>query len=156
LYHWEINTIKSRLNAIPGVEATTLWQHDDISLEDCGILVKTDSVELELNLWDYQDWTALLKRVDGVIYTNKTGQYAVTRDGLAKAGIKIDGVADVVANLEEVLAACVKHNQKDLELKPWATRSWISLNSDLSLWYEVKPDLFRRKQEAAKGHLKKF
>ena len=105
-YYAEYNSVKNKLDAIPNLTILNSWQHQDMILEDCGFDVAIGGHVVSLTFVDHQDWPALFREVEGIRISTKNSQRLVTRKELRSAGIQIDGLGDILGNLNEVLSFC--------------------------------------------------
>ena len=98
-YYQEFNAVQKRLGNIDGLQIRDSWQHKDIRLEDCGFDVSIDDRNASLAFTDHQDWVALFEKIDGIRIPVDGHQRLVTCKQMKSAGIKIDGLSDVLENL---------------------------------------------------------
>jgi len=115
-YYEQYNAVKNRLDAIDGLQIRDSWQHKDIRLEDCGFDININDQNASLTFVDHQDWVALFTKIDGIRISMKDHQRLVTSEQLISAGIEIDGLADVLENLESVIEFC--SNQTEPTIVP--------------------------------------
>ena len=126
-YYQEFNAVKDRLEKIEGLEVRDSWQHEDIRLEDCGFDVVIDDRNASLTFTDHQDWVALFTKIDGIRISVDSHQRLVTCEQMNSAGIKIDGLSDILENLGSVIEFC--SDQKTPLLVPDAEYDyWDHLN----------------------------
>ena len=71
-------------------------------LEDCGFDINIDGQDASLMFVDHQDWVALFKKIDGIRIPRNDHQRLITCEQLKSAGIEIDGLNDVLKNLESL------------------------------------------------------
>ena len=105
-YYQEFNAVRNRLNNIDGLRIRDSWQHKDIVLEDCGFDVSIDDRNASLTFTDHQDWVALFDKIDGIRIPVDGHQRLVTCEQMNSAGIKIDGLRDILENLGLVIEFC--------------------------------------------------
>ena len=106
-YYAQYNAVKDRLETIEGLRIRDSWQHKDIRLEDCGFDVSIDDQNASLTFTDHQDWVALFEKIDGIRIPVDGHQRLVTREQMNSAGIKIDGLRDILENLGLVIEFCL-------------------------------------------------
>jgi hypothetical protein len=115
-YYQEFNAVQKRLGNIDGLRIHDSWQHKDIVLEDCGFDVSIDDRNASLTFTDHQDWVALFENIDGIRIPVDGHQRLVTREQMNSAGIKIDGLREILENLGAVIEFC--SDQKNPILVP--------------------------------------
>ena len=115
-YYQEFNAVRNRLDDIEGLRIHDSWQHKDIVLEDCGFDVSIDDQSTSLTFTDHQDWVALFDKIDGIRIPVDGHQRLVTCKQMKSAGIKIDGLSDILVNLGAVIEFC--SDQKNPILVP--------------------------------------
>lgn len=115
-YYQEFNALRNRLDNIDGLRIRDSWQHKDIVLEDCGFDVSIDDRNASLTFTDHQDWVALFEKIDGIRIPVDGHQRLVTCKQMKSAGIKIDGLSDILENLGSVIEFC--SDQKNPILVP--------------------------------------
>jgi len=115
-YYEQYNTVKDRLETIEGLRIRDSWQHKDIRLEDCGFDVSIDDRNASLTFTDHQDWVALFEKMDGIRIPVDGHQRLVSCEQMNSAGLKIDGLSDVLENLGSVIEFCL--DQKNPALVP--------------------------------------
>ena len=115
-YYQEFNAVQKRLGNIDGLQIRDSWQHKDIVLEDCGFDVSIDDRNASLTFIDHQDWVALFENIDGIRIPVDGHQRLVTCEQMKSAGIKIDGLSDILVNLGSVIEFC--SDQKNPILVP--------------------------------------
>ena len=115
-YYEQYNTVKDRLETIEGLRIRDSWQHKDIRLEDCGFDVSIDDRNASLTFTDHQDWVALFEKMDGIRIPVVGHQRLVSCEQMNSAGLKIDGLSDVLENLGSVIEFCL--DQKNPALVP--------------------------------------
>lgn len=126
-YYQELNAVQNRLDHIDGLRIRDSWQHKDIRLEDCGFDVSIDDRNASLAFTDHQDWVALFDKIDGIRIPVNGHQRLVTCKQMKSAGIKIDGLRDILENLGAVIEFC--SDQKNAILVPDAQYDyWDHLN----------------------------
>jgi hypothetical protein len=126
-YYQEFNAVQKRLGNIDGLRIHDSWQHKDIVLEDCGFDVVIDDRNASLTFTDHQDWVALFDNIDGIRIPVDGHQRLATCKQMKSAGIKIDGLSDVLENLAAVIEFC--SDQKNPVLVPDAEYDyWDHLN----------------------------
>jgi hypothetical protein len=106
-YYQEFNAVQKRLGNIDGLRIRDSWQHKDMRLEDCGFDVSIDDRNASLTFTDHQDWVALFEKIDGIRIPVDGHQRLVTREQMNSAGIKIDGLRDILENLGLVIEFCL-------------------------------------------------
>ena len=116
LYYAQYNAVEDRLETIEGLQIRDSWQHEDIRLEDCGFDVSIDGRNASLTFTDHQDWVALFDKIDGIRIPMDSHQRLVTCKQMKSAGIKIDGLSDILENLGSVIEFC--SDQKNPVLVP--------------------------------------
>lgn len=126
-YYEQYNAVKNRLEAIEGLQIRDSWQHKDTRLEDCGFDVNIDGQNASLTFVDHQDWVALFGQIDGIRVPMKDHQRLVTCEQIKSAGIEIDGLTDVLENLEAVFEFC--SNQ---------TKPTVVPNTEYDYWDHLK------------------
>ena len=115
-YYQEFNAVQKRLGNIDGLQIRDSWQHKDIVLEDCGFDVSIDDRNASLAFTDHQDWVALFDKIDGIRIPVDGHQRLVTCKQMKSAGIKIDGLREILENLGAVIEFC--SDQKNPILVP--------------------------------------
>ena len=105
-YYQEFNAVQNRLDNIDGLRIYDSWQHKDTRLEDCGFDVSIDNQNASLTFTDHQDWVALFDNIDGIRIPVDGHQRLVTCEQMKSAGIKIDGLRDILENLGAVIEFC--------------------------------------------------
>lgn len=126
-YYQEFKAVQKRLDNIEGLQIRDSWQHKDIVLEDCGFDVSIDDRNASLAFTDHQDWVALFDKIDGIRIPVDGHQRLVTCKQMKSAGIKIDGLSDILENLGSVIEFC--SDQKNPLLVPDAEYDyWDHLN----------------------------
>jgi len=115
-YYQEFNAVQKRLGNIDGLQIRDSWQHKDIVLEDCGFDVSIDDRNASLAFTDHQDWVALFGKIDGIRIPVDGHQRLVTCKQMKSAGIKIDGLREILENLGAVIEFC--SDQKNPILVP--------------------------------------
>jgi hypothetical protein len=110
-YYEQYNAVKNRLDAVDGLEIRDTWQHKDIVLEDCGFEITVNGQNASLTFVDHQDWVALFSKIEGIRIPLNGHQRLVTCEQLKSAGIEINGLADVLENLESVIRFCSNHTE---------------------------------------------
>ena len=115
-YYQEFNAVQKRLGNIDGLRIHDSWQHKDIVLEDCGFDVVIDDRNASLTFTDHQDWVALFDNIDGIRIPVDGHQRLATCKQMKSAGIKIDGLSDILVNLGAVIEFC--SDQKNPILVP--------------------------------------
>ena len=116
-YAQEFNAVQDRgWSNIDGLQIRDSWQHEDIRLEDCGFDVVIDDRNASLTFTDHQDWVALFDNIDGIRIPVDGHQRLVTCEQMNSAGIKIDGLSDILVNLGAVIEFC--SDQKNPILVP--------------------------------------
>ena len=115
-YYQEFNAVQKRLGNIDGLQIRDSWQHKDIVLEDCGFDVSIHDRNASLTFIDHQDWVALFENIDGIRIPVDGHQRLVTCEQMKSAGIKIDGLSDILVNLGSVIEFC--SDQKNPILVP--------------------------------------
>ena len=115
-YYQEFNAVQKRLGNIDGLQIRDSWQHKDIVLEDCGFDVSIHDRNASLTFTDHQDWVALFENIDGIRIPVDGHQRLVTCEQMKSAGIKIDGLSDILVNLGSVIEFC--SDQKNPILVP--------------------------------------
>ena len=106
-YYQEFNIVQNRLDNIDRLRIRDSWQHKDIVLEDCGFDVSIDNQNASLTFTDHQDWVALFDNIDGIRIPVDGHQRLVTCKQMKSAGIKIDGLRDILENLGSVIEFCL-------------------------------------------------
>ncbi|MEM7455913.1 MAG: hypothetical protein AAF456_16295 [Planctomycetota bacterium] len=130
-YYEEFNGVRNRLEAVEGLEIKSHWQHQDMTLEDCGFSVAVDGIEVSLTFFDHQDWVGLFEETEGIVYEDESGQKYLTRDQLQRDGLNIEGLSDVLENLDAVVEICetssgIEYNREaqnqsgEFNFKRWA------------------------------------
>jgi len=126
-YYQEFNAVRNRLDDIEGLRIRDSWQHKDIRLEDCGFKIEIDDRNASLTFIDHQDWVALFDKIDGIRIPVDGHQRLVTCEQMNSAGMKIDGLSDILENLDSVIEFC--SDQKNPVLVPDAQYDyWDHLN----------------------------
>ena len=115
-YYEQYNAVKNRLDAVDGLQILDTWQHQDMVLEDCGFDINIDGQDASLMFVDHQDWVALFKKIDGIRIPRNDHQRLITCEQLKSAGIEIDGLNDVLKNLESLNEFC--SNQAEVTVVP--------------------------------------
>ena len=106
-YYAEFRAVQERLSQIPDLEFVNSWKHEDLALEGCGFVVTVKSCpRVRVDFHDYQDfWGSLFDDIDGIIFLDGSGRRSwVSRKRLRDAGLPVNGLADVLVHLNEVLA----------------------------------------------------
>ena len=116
LYYAQYNAVQDRLETIEGLQIRDFWQHKDIVLEDCGFDVSIDDRNASLTFTDHQDWVGLFDKMDGIRIPVDGHQRLATCEQMNSAGIKIDGLSDILVNLGAVIEFC--SDQKNPILVP--------------------------------------
>ena len=105
-YYEEYNLVQRRLEAVTGLTITKSWRHEDITLEDCGFDVDVDGTSVYLTFIDHQNWLGLFDDVDGIRFHENGGHVYISREQIRNAGIEIDGLADILGRLADVVEVC--------------------------------------------------
>ena len=105
-YYQEFNAVRNKLVNIDGLQIRDSWQHKDIVLEDCGFDVSIHDRNASLAFTDHQDWVALFDKIDGIRIPVDGHQRLVTCEQMKSAGIKINGLSDILENLGAVIEFC--------------------------------------------------
>ena len=105
-YYAQFNDVRNRLHEIEGLTIKDYWQHKDIRLEDCGYDVEIGGRQVSLTFSDHQDWVALFDKMDGIRIPRDGHQRLVTCEQMNSAGIKIDGLSDILENIGSVIEFC--------------------------------------------------
>lgn len=137
-YYRHFNRIKARLEAMPDVKIVDSWRHEDITLEDFGFTLKIrECPPIRLDFYEGNNWYRPFKKVEGISffrYPGINGQYQLTRisaDELGKAGVKVQNLAGVFANLESVLARLKdRADQDDWNTPAKPNYVWIQYDLD--------------------------
>ena len=106
IYYAQFNDVRDCLHEIEGLKIKDYWQHNDMRLEDCGFDVEIGSKQVSLTFSDHQDWVALFDKMDGIRLPRAGHQRLVTCEQMNSAGIKIDGLSDILENLGSVIEFC--------------------------------------------------
>ena len=133
-YYEQYNTVKSRLEAVDGLKIRDTWQHEDMVLEDCGFEINVDGQNASLIFVDQQDWVALFNKIDGIRIPANDHQRVVTCEQLKSAGIEIDGLTDVLSNLESVVEFC--SNQTETTVVPNAEYDYQKYLKHVSIQFK--------------------
>jgi len=133
-YYEQYNTVKSRLEAVDGLKIRDTWQHEDMVLEDCGFEINVDGQNASLIFVDQQDWVALFNKIDGIRILANDHQRVVTCEQLKSAGIEIDGLTDVLSNLESVMEFC--SNQTETTVVPNAEYDYQKYLKHVSIQFK--------------------
>ena len=131
-YYAEFRAVERRLAQVPNLEIVSSWQHKDMTLEDCGFVVKVASCgPVHLSFHDSQDWVGLFDEIQGIVFRNPTDRQQklwVSRQQLRHAGLKIDGLTDVLHNLDEVLKFCERDDDALFTIHPDRSyRDWVHM-----------------------------
>ena len=133
-YYEQYNTVKSRLEAVDGLKIRDTWQHEDMVLEDCGFEINVDGQNASLIFVDQQDWVALFNKIDGIRIPANDHQRVVACEQLKSAGIEIDGLTDVLSNLESVMEFC--SNQTETTVVPNAEYDYQKYLKHVSIQFK--------------------
>jgi len=105
-YYEQYNAVRSRLDAIDGLQIRDSWQHEDVVLEDCGFEITVGGQNASIDFVDHQDWVELFSEIDGIRISIKDQQRLIAREQLNSAGINISGLDSVLENLKAVSDFC--------------------------------------------------
>ena len=107
-YYAQFNDVRARLHEIEGLKIKDFWQHKDMRLEDCGFDLEIDGREVSLTFSDHQDWVGLFDEFDGIYMSKSDQQLVISREQMNAAGLKINGLKDLLQNLDAVHAFILK------------------------------------------------
>ena len=107
-YYAQFNDVRDRLHEIEGLKIKDYWQHKDIRLEDCGFDVEIGGRQVSLTFSDHQDWVGLFDEFDGIYMSKPDQQVVISREQMNAAGLEINGLKDLLQNLEAVFKFCSK------------------------------------------------
>jgi len=107
-YYAQFYDVRDRLHEIQGLEIKDYWQHKDMRLEDCGFDVEIGGRQFSLTFSDHQDWVGLFDEFDGIYMSKPNQQLVISREQMNAAGLKINGLKDLLQNLEAVHAFWIK------------------------------------------------
>ena len=107
-YYAQFNDVRDRLHEIEGLKIKDFWQHKDIRLEDCGFDVEIGGRQVSLTFSDHQDWVGLFDEFYGIYMSKPDQQVVISREQMNAAGLKINGLKDVLQNLDAVHAFILK------------------------------------------------
>ena len=107
-YYAQFNDVRDRLHEIEGLKIKDYWQHKDIRLEDCGFDVEIGGRQVSLTFSDHQDWVDLFDKFDGIYMSKPNQQLVISREQMNAAGLKINGLEDLLQNLDAVHAFILK------------------------------------------------
>lgn len=113
LYYAEYNAVVSRLEEIPGLTIVSSWQHEDVTLEDCGFTLQMEDAVASFVFWDRQDWRGLFNSIDGIRFQHAGGTRFVSCRELQDAGIPVGDLAELLIQLPEVLRYCTDRGAAD-------------------------------------------
>jgi hypothetical protein len=112
-YYRHFDRIQARLEKLPDTKITDKWLHEDITLEDFGFTLQVrqcEPIKLDFYEGEEKNWYRYFDSMDGITfhkpYNPATNDYETThisREELARAGIHVNNLADIVAHLEAVL-----------------------------------------------------
>ena len=101
-YYAQFNDVRDRLHEIEGLKIKDFWQHKDIRLEDCGCDVEIGGRQVSLTFSDHQDWVGLFDEFDGIYMSKPNQQLVISREQMNASGLKINGLKDLLQNLDAV------------------------------------------------------
>jgi hypothetical protein len=107
-YYAQFNDVRNRLHEIEGLKIKDYWQHKDIRLEDCGFDVEIGGRQVSLTFSDHQDWVDLFDKFDGFYMSEPDQQIVFTKKQMNAAGLRINGLEDLLQNLDAVHAFILK------------------------------------------------
>ena len=107
-YYAQFNDVRDRLHEIEGLKIKDFWQHKDIRLEDCGFDVEIGGRQVSLTFSDHQDWVGLFDEFDGIYMSKPNQQLVISREQMNAAGLRINGLKDLLQNLDAVHAFILK------------------------------------------------
>ena len=107
-YYAQFNDVRDRLHEIEGLKIKDYWQHKDIRLEDCGFDVEIGGRQVSLTFSDHQEWVGLFDKFDGFYMSEPDQQIVITKKQMNASGIKINGLGDLLQNLDAVHAFMLK------------------------------------------------
>jgi hypothetical protein len=107
-YYAQFNDLRDRLHEIEGLKIKDFWQHKDMRLEDCGFDIEIGGRQVSLTFSDHQDWVGLFDEFDGIYMSKPDQQVVISREQMNAAGLKINGLKDLLQNLEAVFKFCSK------------------------------------------------
>ena len=107
-YYAQFNDVRDRLHEIEGLKIKDFWQHKDIRLEDCGFDVEIGGRQVSLTFSDHQEWVGLFDKFDGFYMSEPDQQIVITKKQMNASGIKINGLGDLLQNLDAVHAFMLK------------------------------------------------
>lgn len=123
VYYSDFNTIKARLEGLPGTKIVDFWRHEDVTLEDFGFVLQVRQCQpIRLDFHDDEDLYRVFDEIDGITfskpYNPAANSYETTRVSsgeLAQSGIQVHSLADTIAQLEAVLAYLKNRPQQQSE-----------------------------------------
>jgi hypothetical protein len=107
-YYAQFNDVRNRLHEIEGLKIKDYWQHKDIRLEDCGYDVEIGGRQVSLTFSDHQDWVDLFDKFDGFYMSEPEQQIVITKKQMNVPGLRINGLEDLLQNLDAVHAFILK------------------------------------------------
>ncbi len=144
VYYRHFNRVKARLEVLPDTKIVDSWRHEDITLEDFGFDLKVRECQpIRLNFYEGGDWYRDFGAIDGIIFskpynpaTNDYETTRVSREEFALAGIQIHGLADIVSQLEAVLAYLKTRPQNQTDA-PRSGSHYIRIYYDLAAYKQT-------------------
>ena len=112
VYYWHFNHIKSLVETLPDTKIIDFWRHEDISLEDFGFELQIrQNQPIRLDFYEGEDWYRNFKKIHGILFSkpynpasNNYETTPVSRKELARAGIRVSNLADVISQWEKIEA----------------------------------------------------
>ena len=111
LHCWQFNRIKAQVEKLPDARIVDTCKHEDVTLEDFGFDLQVRRCEpIRLNFYEGGDWHRVFGPIDGIVFnkpynpaTNNYEAIPISSAELARAGIHVRTLADVISQLESVL-----------------------------------------------------
>jgi len=141
VYYRHFHRIKAKLEVLPDTKIVDSWRHEDITLEDFGFDLRIRQCPpIRLDFYEGGDWYRGFGAIDGIIfskpYNPATNDYETTPiscDELARAGIGVRNLTDVVSHLEAVLVYLKARPQRQADV-PRAGSYYIRIYYDLDAY----------------------
>jgi hypothetical protein len=145
IYYSEFNSIKARLEALPNTRIVDSWRHEDITLEDCGFDLQVRECEpIRIDFYEGGNWDRDFGTLDGIIFskpynpaTNGYETTPISSEELARAGIHVRSLTDLVAQLE-ALQAYLKTRPQQPHEAPHAGSYYIRIYYDLDAYKQAR------------------
>ena len=133
------------MELLPDTKIVDSWRHEDITLEDLGFDLKVRECQpIRLDFYEGGDWYRDFGAIDGIIfskpYNPATSDYETRRvscDELARAGIRVRNLTDIISQLEAVLVYLKTRPQKQADV-PRVGSYYIRIYYDLDAYKQTR------------------